>query len=114
MNTVIIINLDYETLPVVKCKQIWAVIEMRMTQAGFAKHNRLFATTMKSDAAFKLARSVMAGIEEEFRVQGESVMQCVREFYGVPHSQIVDLAAPLAHEIEVDLMATGAFQKFFS
>ena len=114
MNTVIIINLDYETLPVVKCKQIWALIELRMTQAGFTKNNRLFSTTINPEAAFKLAGSVMAGIEEEFRVRGESAMQCVREFYGVPQSQIVDLAAPLAHEIEVDLMATGAFQKFFS
>lgn len=111
MNTVIVINLDYETFPVVECQRAWALIEKGMVEAGFVRRNRLFIATVDSETAFARARDVMHRIEKD--CHDEDVLLCVREFYGIPFSQIIDLARPSLHEVSVDLMATGAFQKLF-
>ena len=113
MNTVIIINLDYESFPIVKCKRVWDLIETGMCEAGFIKSNRLFIANVNSEIAFAKARSVLHDIENACLAEGEDVLHCVREFYGIPYSQIVDLALPSAREITVDFMAAGSFQKLF-
>ena len=114
MNTVIIINLDYEAFPIAKCQAIWQRIEERMAEAGFSKNNRLFLTNMDSDTAYEEARDVIRKIEQELNDQGEQVVHFIRDMYGIPFSQIVDLTSPSAKEIVVDFMATGTFQKYFS
>ena len=114
MNTAIIINLDYETQPIVKCRQLWEMIEARMAQAGFTKSSRRFVTPLDSEAACKQARDVMDSIEAEYLAKGQSAAAYIRDFYAVPYAQITNLAAPVSHAIEVDVMATGAFQKFFT
>jgi hypothetical protein len=114
MNTAIIFNLNYETQPIVKCRELWTIIETRMAASGFTKSGRIFLTTMDPEAAFKQARGVMEFIEHEYRAKGQSAMSYLRDFYGIPYAQIVDLAKPPAQAIEVDMMASGAFQRFFS
>jgi hypothetical protein len=114
INTAIIINLDYENIPIKKCKHLWELIESRMEQAGFVKNRRIFITSMESETAFIQARGAMDSILEEFLSQGECVAHCLREFYGIPYAHIADLSTPSVHEIEVDLMATGTFQEFFT
>ena len=114
MNTVIIINLDYEAFPITKCQTIWHLIEERMTEAGFSKNNRLFLTNMDSEIAYQQARGVIGRIEKEVNDQEGKAVHFIRDMYGIPFSQIVDLTTPLASEIVVDFMATGTFQKYFS
>ena len=113
LNTAIIINLDYENFPILKCRKVWGLIEDGMAEAGFSKNNRLFLTNVGSEIAFARARDVLHRVEEDCRVQGEDILHCVREFYGIPYPQIVDLALPAAHEITVDFLATGTFQNLF-
>ncbi len=113
MRTAIVINLDYETQALAHCKSLWALIEARMLAAGFSKINRRFVIDTDTDTACKKARGVMDAIEAEYRAKGGNAGACVRDFYAVPHSVIVDLSTPVCHAIEVDMMATGAFQKFF-
>lgn len=113
MNTVIIINLDYESFPIVKCRQLWQRIEKAMAEAGFSKSNRLFISNADSGTAFARARDAMQRIERQCRDDDEDIMQCVREFYGIPYSQIVDLVQPSAQEITVDFLSSGSFQKLF-
>lgn len=114
--TVVIIDLDYDASPIATCRKVWSLIEKRMSQAGFVKYNRLFVSNADSATAFARARDVMQGVDKEYRDQGEDILQCVREFYGipgVPFSHIVDLVQPSAHEITVDFLAVGTFQKLF-
>ena len=114
MNTVIIIDLDYEAFPIAKCQAIWQRIEETMIEAGFSKNNRLFLTNMDSEIAYEEARSVIRRIEKELSKQGEQVVHFIRDMYGIPYSQIVNLTSPSVNEIVVDFMATGTFQKYFS
>ena len=114
MNTAIIINLDYENIPIEKCRHVWELIEVRMEKAGFVKSNRIFVTNMDSETAYKQARGVTDSVFEEFLTDGEGVAPYLKEFYGIPYAQIVDLSKPTVHEIKVDMMATGTFQKFFT
>ena len=113
MNTAIIINLDYEAFPIVKCRKIWGLIEKGMADAGFLKNNRLFITNANPEVAFEKARDVLHQVEDDCRADGEDFQSCIREFYGIPHSQIVDLSLPSAHEITVDFIASGTFQSLF-
>ncbi len=114
MNTAIIINLDYQTQPIVKCRQLWKIIEARMAKAGFIMNSRRFVTAKSSETACTQARAVIDGIELEYGAKGQSALPFIRDFYAIPCDKIINLAAPVAHSIEVDLMASGAFQKFFS
>ncbi len=84
-----------------------------MLVAGFSKTSRRFVIEGDTESACKKARGVMDAIEAEYRAKGSSASVSVRDFYAVPHKVIVDLSAPVSHSIEVDMMATGAFQKFF-
>ena len=113
MSTVIIINLDYENFPIVKCRELWQCIETAMVDAGFIKNNRLFISNTDSGTAFARARDAMHRVERHCRDEDEDVMQCVREFYGIPYSQIVDLVQPSTQEITVDFLSGGSFQKLF-
>ncbi len=113
MATAIVINLDYETQAQARCRSLWTLIEARMLVAGFSKISRRFIIEADTDTACKKARKVMDAIEAEYQAKGGSASLCVRDFYAVPHSMIVDLSTPVSHAIEVDMMATGAFQKFF-
>ena len=113
MGTAIIINLDYETQAIARCRNLWAIIEARMLGAGFVKVNRRFVSQEDTDTACRQARTVIDGIEADFRAKGYGACDCIRDFYAVPHGMIVDLTAPVSHSIEVDMMSTGAFQKFF-
>ena len=113
MNTVIIINLDYENFPIIKCREVWQRIEMAMAEAGFNKSNRLFISNADSGTAFARARDAMQRVERQCREADEDIMQCVREFYGIPYSHIVDLVQPSTHEITVDFLSGGSFQKLF-
>ncbi len=114
MKTAIVINLDYETKPIVKCQQLWTVIETRMSDAGFVKVSRRFVIPLDAEAAGKQARAVIDGIESEYLAKGHSAMAYIRDFYAVPYEAIINLAGPVSHAIEVDMMASGAFQKFFT
>lgn len=113
MNTVIIVNLDYESFPIVKCRQLWQRIEKAMAEAGFSKSNRLFISNADSGTAFARARDAMQRVERQCRDDDEDIMHCVREFYGIPYSQIVDLVQPSAQEITVDFLSGGSFQRLF-
>jgi hypothetical protein len=127
MKTAIIFNLDYENQSIVKCRRLWAQIESRMLAAGFTKVGRVFLSQRDSHTSFARARRVVDRIEAEYRVQGDSTAHYLRDFYGVPYSSIVDLKAsasvhidldalalkPPVRGVEVDVLATGAFQQFF-
>ena len=114
MKTAIIINLDYETQSIVNCRRLWGVIEMHMSKAGFTKNSRRFVTDLDSDSASKQARGVIDTIEAEYRTKGQSALAFIRDFYAVPCDQIINLAPPVTYAIEVDMMSSDAFQKFFS
>lgn len=113
MKTAIIINLDYETQPSVKCRQLWTSIEARMTAAGFVKTSRRFVTPADCATACRLAKEAMDSIEADYRKSGQSTAPLIRDFYCVPCDQITDLLAAPPQAIEVDMMATGAFERFF-
>lgn len=113
MNTAITINLDYDAQPSVKCRQLWTLIEERMTQAGFVKVSRRFVTEMDLDTACTAARKVIDTIELEYCAVGQSAMSYIRDFYAIPCDRIVNLSEPMADAIEVEVMSIGAFQKFF-
>jgi len=112
LNTVII-NLDYETFPIMECRKIRSLIEKGMSEAGFTQNNRLFISNVDSEIAFARARDVMHRVERECRDDGVDILHCARGFYGIPCSQIVDLIPTAAHEITVDFMASGTFQRLF-
>jgi hypothetical protein len=113
MITAIIINLDYETQSIVKCRRLWARIDKGMVTAGFTKSSRRFVTTLDSDTACKQARGVMGNIEAEYIAKGQSAFAFLRDFYAIPYEQIINLVPPVAHSVEVDFLASGAFQKLF-
>ena len=113
MKTAIIISLHYETQSFVACRELWQSICARMADAGFTRNGSRFITAMDFDAASRRARGALDGIESEYCARTQSAWEYIRDFYAVPDSAIVDLAGPSAHAIEVDMMATGAFQKFF-
>jgi hypothetical protein len=115
MKTAVIISLHYETQSFVTCRALWTTLCERMSDAGFSRNGNRFITTNTRDfdTAGRLARSVLEGIESEYCARNQSAWEYIRDFYAVPESAIVDLAGPTAHAIEVDLMATGAFQTFF-
>jgi hypothetical protein len=114
MNTAVIINLDYETQPIVKCRQLWKMIELRMGAAGFSRNSRRFVTSVDIETACKQAQGVMESIEADYKARGLDATSYIRDFYAVPCNQMINLAVPADQAIEVDLMASGAFQKFFS
>ncbi|MEI7611601.1 MAG: hypothetical protein WCK63_01760 [Betaproteobacteria bacterium] len=109
----IVINLDYENTPAVKCKELFSLVEARMVHAGFDKRHRYFVTSMEPEAAYREARTVMDTIFNEFQSKGECVAHCFRDFYGIPFRQLVTLSTSSFNEIEVDVMETGTFQEFF-
>ena len=113
MATAIIISLHYETQTFVTCGKLWDTLCKRMVDAGFVRKGNRFVTAMNEDFAGRNARRVLDGIESEFCARNQSAWEHIRDFYAVPDSAIVDLALPTTHAIEVDLMATGAFQTFF-
>ncbi len=113
MKTAIILHLNYETQPVAACRQLWSTIEAGMLAAGFSKNGRIFVTDVESESAFELARDVMDRVEHAYQFKGDSTATYVRDFYGIPFEHIVDLAHPTVGAIEVDMLASGAFQKFF-
>lgn len=113
MGTAIVINLDYENQSIVQCRNLWAIIEARMLIAGFVKKNRCFLSNTDTDSASRLACGVMAAIEHEYAVTGHSATACLRDFYAVQQGAIIHLTVPVSHAIEVNMMSTGAFQKFF-
>jgi hypothetical protein len=127
MNTAIIFNLDYEKQPIVRCRRLWSVIETRMLASGFTKLGRIFVSVSDPQMSFLRALGVLESIEKEYRAIGESTADYLRDFYGVPYSDIVNLKAassihmemdtlaskPLTQGVDVDVMATGAFQQFF-
>lgn len=114
MNTAVIINLDYESQPIVKCRQLWKMIDLRMAAAGFTRTSRRFVTAMDAPTACKQARGVMDSIEADYQARGLDAVSFIRDFYAVPCDQMINLAVPATDAIEVDLMASGAFQKFFT
>lgn len=113
MTTAIIISLHYETQSFVKCRNLWQIVCERMSDAGFARNGNRFVSAMDLDAASRYARSALDGIESESCAKNQSAWEYIRDFYAVPENAIVDLTGPTVHAIDVDLMATGAFQKFF-
>jgi len=113
MKTAIIFHLNYEAHPIVQCRQLWSIIETGMLAAGFSKRGRIFVTQKDSTSAFKTAREVMQRIEQSYQAKGNSAVGYLRDFYGIPYDHIVDLAQPSMPAVEVGMMASGAFQKFF-
>jgi hypothetical protein len=113
MGTAIIISLHYETQDFVQCRHLWQSICERMADAGFLRKGNRFALAMDFDAASRKARQVLDGIESEYCARHQSAWEYIRDFFAVPEHALVDLTAPAVHAIEVDLMATGAFQTFF-
>lgn len=113
MKTAIILHLNYEAQLLVQCRQLWSIIETSMLAAGFSKSGRIFVTQMDPEIAFKKAREVMDRIEQSYQAKGDSAYGYLRDFYGIPYAEIIDLAVPSMPAIEVDMMASGAFQKFF-
>jgi hypothetical protein len=113
VTTAIVISLHYETHAFVKCRNLWQSICERMSDAGFTRKGNRFVAVLDVDRASRSARRVLDGIESEYCARGQSAWEYIRDFYAVPEHAIVDLALPTTHAIEVDLMATGAFQTFF-
>jgi hypothetical protein len=113
MKTAIIINLDYENQPIVKCRQLWAQLEVRMQGAGFTKESRRFVTDNNPEVAGDLAKAVMDAIENEYVQRGSSIRAFIRDFYSIPYEQITDLLAPSLKAIDVDLLGSGAFESYF-
>lgn len=113
MKTAIIISLHYETQSFVICRALWQTVCERMADAGFTRNGNRFVTSGDFDAATKLARAALDGIESEYCARKQSAWEHIRDFFAAPDNAIVDLAGPTTHAIEVDMMATGAFQKFF-
>ena len=111
--TAIVISLDYEAHSFIRCRKLWDSLCARMQDAGFTRHGDRFVNSLDVDAASRLARQVLDGIDSELCASKRSAWECIRDFYAVPESAIVDLAVPSSHAIEVDVMATGAFQTFF-
>ena len=111
MNTVIVINLDYEAFPITKCRKAWEMIESEMLSAGFFRSNRLFVTALPSKQAFQSAVEAMRRYEK--CCDDQDLLLCVREFYGIPASEIVDLLQPAAKDFHVDVLSSASFPELF-
>ena len=94
MNTAIVINLDHERLGADGARQIWAMIEETLVNAGFVKNNRLFLTPLAPDEAFAAARELIDGLESRLVAQGLSLYGALQEFYGMDYLNTENLLVP--------------------
>jgi hypothetical protein len=104
MNTAIVINLNYEQCGQDLCTRYWHQIEDVMEAAGFIKNNRMFLSNLQQDEAFEVARWLIGQMEEHSKANRFSLIQSIREFYGLDYRQLVNLLTPPKQLIEVDFI----------
>lgn len=112
MKSAIIINLDYERHDSTICQRVWAEIDAGMQQAGFAKHKRLFITSLDRDSASRKARPIIDAIENDLAADGIMVFDIISEFYCFAYQQMNDLLDPSHYTPEVSFLDTGSFKAF--
>jgi len=107
MNTAIVINLNYEQCGQDLCSNYWHLIEDVMESAGFVKNNRMFLSNLPQDEAFEVARWIIGQIDEHSRTNRYSLIQSIRDFYGLDYRQLVNLMTPPKQSIVVDFIDSG-------
>ncbi|MFO1381326.1 MAG: hypothetical protein U1F63_13380 [Chitinivorax sp.] len=108
MNTAIVINLNYEQCGQELCCSYWHLIEDVMESAGFVKNNRMFLSNLPQDEAYEVARWVIGQIDEHSKTNRFSLIQSIRDFYGLDYRQLVNLMTPPKQSIEVDFIDNDA------
>lgn len=104
MNTAIVINLDYERYGNELCSQYWHRISAVMEAAGFVRSNRMFLSNLQQDEAFQNARWVIGQIDEHTRHNPVTLLQAIREFYGLDYTQVTNLITPPPQTIAVEFI----------
>jgi hypothetical protein len=98
MQSVVVINLDYQQHSAGTCRRIWEEIKKGMEGAGFSQHLRLFFAELDQETASLRAKRVIADAEDALALEGILVFDVIRELYCFEYQQINDLLA-LANEI---------------
>ncbi|MEW9897444.1 hypothetical protein ABWL39_02245 [Chitinivorax sp. PXF-14] len=104
MNTAIVINLDYERYGNELCSQYWHRISAVMEASGFVRSNRMFLSNLQQDEAFQNARWVIGQIDEHTRHNPVTLLQAIREFYGLDYTQVTNLITPPPQTIAVEFI----------
>ncbi len=107
MNTAIVINLNYEQCGYELCSSYWQLIQDVMESAGFIKNNRMFLSNLPQDEAYEVARWVIGQLDEHSRNHRYSLIQSIRDFYGLDYRKLVNLMTPPDQSIEVAFIDPG-------
>ncbi|HKK05829.1 MAG TPA: hypothetical protein VKA50_08285 [Gammaproteobacteria bacterium] len=102
MTYAIVVNMDYENNPPETCGDLWEEIKRRMLAAGFIRDGRTFTTSLPEKEATRLARRVMAELEEQLERHDRDVYHYLRDFYGYDLAYTTNLMLPPTEEIEVE------------
>lgn len=109
MTYAIVINMDYENHPSDVCGELWEQIKGRMLSAGFIRDGRTFTTPLPEKEATRLARRVVAELEDQSARGHDEIYQYVRDFYGYDLAYTTNLMLPPTEEIEVQEEAPPGF-----
>lgn len=102
MTYAVVINMDYENNPPQACGELWEQIKQRMLAAGFIRDGRTFTTSLSEKEAARLARRVIADLEEELEHRDQEIFRYLRDFYGYDLVYTTNLMLPPTEEIKVE------------
>jgi hypothetical protein len=98
----IVINLDYEAHAAEICRDLWSEIRQKMLEAGFRLDGRTFVINLPEVQACELARQVIDSIEGHLEYHRKHMHKYIRDFYGFPADERVNLLVSGAGDIQVD------------
>ena len=112
MKHVIVINIDHQNNDRTVCARVWSEIEQRMRKAGFAKHKRLFVSTLGWDATCEQAQAVVAETEKVLADENIVIFNLIKEFYCFEFNRMNDLLDPCHHAPDVSFIDSETFKAF--
>lgn len=110
MTYAVVINMDYENNPSEVCGALWEQIKRRMLAAGFICDGRTFTTSLPEKAAARLARKVIADLEDQMEHHDQEVYRYLRDFYGYDLAYTTNLMLPPTEEIAVEEEPPGSLR----
>lgn len=105
MATALIINLDYARHSQAVCEALWQEIRDTLQNNGFCLNGRLFTHSLPPEQALPLARELMESFEAHLDFHERRFHRFIKEFYGFPAGNMIDLLTPCARDIEVSYSA---------
>lgn len=105
MTTAVIINLDYTHHSQAICEALWQEIRDTLQANGFRLSGRLFTHSLPPERALPLARGLIESMEAHLDFHERRFHRFIKEFYGFPCDNMVDLLTPCPRDIEVSYSA---------